>query len=94
MRLPVLGYATRTVLELVAHMVNTYGRFTDAERHAATSRMETPWEGGPLEVAIQQIEDAAETLALGGTIMTENQKRDKLYDLVNSIGLLPEACQK
>ena len=94
LRLPTLGYASRSVRDLLAHMITTYGRFTDAERQAVAARLEVPWEGGPLEVVIQQIEDAAEAFNLGGAGMTDAQKRDKLYDLVNSSGLIPEACQK
>jgi uncharacterized coiled-coil protein SlyX len=94
MRLPTLGYATRTIRELLDHLLTTYGRFTDAERQAVASRLEIPWEGGPLEIVIQQIEDAADALKLGGAEMTAPQKRDKLYDLVNNSGLVPDACQK
>jgi hypothetical protein len=89
MHLPTLGYATRTIPELLTHLLTTYGRFTDAEGQAVASWLEIPWEGGPLEIVIQQIEDAADALKLGGAEMTAPQKRDKLYDLVNNSRLFP-----
>ena len=55
--------------------------------------MNVPWEGGPIEVTIQQITNAAREFAQAGQPITDNQQRDKLYDLVNASGLLPEACQ-
>jgi hypothetical protein len=94
MRMATLGYGTRTVRELFTHMVNTYGRFTEAERREAASKMEVPWEGGPLEVTIQQIQDTADAFALGGTEFNDDQKRDKLYDLVSTSNLLSDACQR
>jgi hypothetical protein len=42
--------------------------------------MDVPWEGGPLEVTIQQIEDTAEAFALGGTAFNGDQNRSKLYN--------------
>jgi hypothetical protein len=84
MRLPTLGYAIRTICELLTHMLTIYGHFTDAEQQAVASPIEIPWEGGPLEIVIQQIEDAADTFQLGGAEMTDPPKRDKVYDLVNS----------
>jgi hypothetical protein len=94
LRMATLGYGTRTVRELLAHMLTTYGRFTEVERREAASRMDVPWEGGPLEVVIQQIEDTAEAFEQGGTILSDDQKRDKLYDLVSTSNLLPDACQR
>jgi hypothetical protein len=58
--------------------------------------MDVPWEGGPLEVVIQQIEDAAEAFELGGTTLSDDHKRaDKLHDLrlVSTSNLLSDACQ-
>jgi hypothetical protein len=89
-----LGYGTRTVRELFTHMVNTYGRFTEAERREAASKMEVPWEGGPLEVTIQQIQDTPNAYALGGTEFNDDQKRDKLCNLVSTSNLLSDACQR
>ena len=94
LRHPTLGYAPNTVRQLLTHLRTTYGRFTEAERKAVTSRLNTPWEGGPFEVVIEQIEDAANAFNMGGTPMTDTQKRDKLYDLVNDSGLLVDACQR
>jgi hypothetical protein len=79
---------------MLTQMQTAYGRFTEAERKTATSKMETPWDGNPVESIVQQINDAADELALGGTAFSNNQKRDKLYDLIAASNLLPEACQK
>jgi hypothetical protein len=87
-------YSSCTVHELLGHMETTYGTFTDAERCLVTSRMDVPWEGGPLEAVIQQIEEASEAFGLGGAALTETQKRDRLYDLINASNLMPDACQR
>lgn len=94
MRQDVILYSGRTVLELLTHMNTTYGSFTEAERRDVTARLDVPWEGGPLEAVIQQIQEASEAFGTGGGALTETQKRDRLYDLVNASNLLPEACQR
>jgi hypothetical protein len=83
-----------TVLELLHHMNTTYGSFTEAERRDVSSHMDVPWEGGPLETVIQQIQEASDAFGLGGAALSNNQMRDKLYDLVSTSNLLPEACQQ
>ena len=72
----------------------TYGAFTEAERRDVASRMDIPWEGGPLEIVIQQIQEGRDAFGIGGAALNDNQKRDRLYDLVNSSNLMPEACQR
>jgi hypothetical protein len=94
MRQPVILYSARTVLELLTHISTTYGNFTEAERKDVTSRMDVPWEGGPLETVIQQIQEASDAFGLGGAALSDTQKRDKLYDLVSASNLLSEACQR
>ncbi len=54
-----LGVGLLSVHDLINHMLNTYGQFTDKERNAATARLDTPWEGGPIEAVIKQINDGA-----------------------------------
>ena len=78
----------------VDHLIESYGRFTETERKEVTSRMEVPWEGGPLEFVIQQISDAADAFALAGTPLLAQQQTDRLYNLVKESGLLSDACQR
>ena len=94
MRDPLLGYGNKTVSQLIQHMIDTYGALTEAERVAAQSRMSLPWEGGPLEQIINNIDDCSADLEMGGTALSSAQKRDKLYDLVNASKLLTDACQQ
>jgi hypothetical protein len=94
MRQNIILYSGRTVLELLHHINTTYGSFTEAERRDVSARMEVPWEGGPLETVIQQIQEASEAFGLGGAGLSDTQMRDKLYDLVSASNLLPEACQQ
>jgi hypothetical protein len=84
----------RTVIELINHMTTTCGSFTDAERLGVTSRLAIPWEGGPLKGAIQQIQEASDACGLGGAALTDIQKRNELYDLVNASNLIADACQR
>lgn len=90
---PVLGYSAITVRQLLYHLFLTYGTFTEAERRQAATKMEQPWDGGPLETVILQLDQAQEAFANGGQAITNEQKRDKLYDLVVASGLMPDACQ-
>jgi len=79
---------------MLNHLIESYGHFTKTERKDIVSRMEVPWEGGPLEFVIRQISDAAHAFALAGTPLSAQQKTDKLYDLVKESGLLSNACQR
>ena len=72
----------------------TFSAFTEAERQEVASRMDIPWVGGPLEIAIQQIQEGSDALGIGGAALNDNKKRDHLYDLVNLSNLMPEACQR
>ena len=94
LRQDLLLYSARTVRELLHHMEVTYGAFTEAERREVASRMDVPWEGGPLELVIQQIQKGSDAFGIEGAALNDNQKRDRLYDLVNSSNLMPEACQR
>jgi hypothetical protein len=63
-------------------------------RCKVTARLDVPWEGGPLETVIQQFEEASDAFGSTGGALTEEQQRDKLYDLVQTSNLMPEACQR
>jgi hypothetical protein len=89
-----LGYNMCSIQDMLNHLIESYGRFTKTERKEVTSRMEVPWEGGPLEFVIQQISNAADAFALAGTPLSAQQQTDKLYDLVKESGLLSDACQR
>jgi hypothetical protein len=88
------GYGHLTVRQLLDHLMNQYGKFTDSDRKETESKMAVPWEGGPLERLIQQIDDGASEFEFGGTALRDDQKRDRLYDLINNSALLPAACQQ
>jgi hypothetical protein len=94
MRQNILLYSGRKVRELLTHMGTTYGTFTEAERRKVKSTMDVPWEGGPLETVIQQIQEASDAFGLGGAALSDTQMRDKMYDLISASNLLPEACQQ
>jgi hypothetical protein len=65
MRQHTILYSGRTICELLDHMESTYRSFTGAERREVTACLDVPWEGGPLETVIQQIEEASD--AFGST---------------------------
>jgi hypothetical protein len=94
LRQDLILYSGRTVRELLNHMNTTYGAFTEAERRDVASRMDVPWEGGPLEAVIQQIQEGSDAFGIGGAALNDTQKRDRIYDLINSSNLMPEACQR
>jgi len=74
-----LGYNMCSIRDMLNHLIESSGRFTETERKELASRMEVPWEGGPLEFVIQQISNAP---------LLAQQKTDKLYNLVKESGLL------
>ena len=94
LRQDLLLYSGRTVRELLLHMEVTYCAFTGAERRYVASRMDIPWEGGPMEIVIQQIQEVRDAFGIGGAALNDNKKRDRLYDLVNWSNLMPGACQR
>jgi hypothetical protein len=87
------GYNMCSIQDMSNHLIKSYGELTETERKEVASRMEVPWEGGPLEFVIQQISNAADASALAGTPLSPQQKTDKLYSLVKESGLLSDACQ-
>jgi hypothetical protein len=89
-----LGYNMCSIQDMLNHLIESDGRITETERKEVASRMEVPWEGGPLEFVIQHISDAADAFALAGTPLLAQQKTDKLYNLVKESGLLSDACQR
>jgi cell fate (sporulation/competence/biofilm development) regulator YlbF (YheA/YmcA/DUF963 family) len=90
----IILYSGRMVRELLIHMGTTYGTFTEAERCNVNSNMDVPWEGGPLETIIQQIQEVSNAFGLGGAALSDTQMCDKIYDLVSASNFLPEACQQ
>jgi hypothetical protein len=80
-----LGYNMCSIRDMSNHLIESSGRFTETERKELASRMEVPWEGGPLEFVIQQISNAP---------LLAQQKTDKLYNLVIESSLLSDACQR
>ena len=87
------GYRTRTVPELITHMIENYGPFDETERLAAKSRMNVPWEGGNLDVTILQIQETADAFELGDAPLSDTDKVDQLYHLINQSNLLDHACE-
>ena len=69
----ILYNSGRTVHELQNHIETTYGSFTEAERRKVTTRLDVPWEGGPLEVIIQQIKEASDAFGSTEGALTEEQ---------------------
>jgi hypothetical protein len=89
MKVECSGFASRSVLELLEHLMTTYGQFTDKERREAMDRLNVPWEGGPLEAVIKQIKVAADAITI-----SDDDQRNKLYDLINDSNLMPDPCQR
>jgi hypothetical protein len=58
--------SNRTVRELLDHISTVHGEFSDTERKDINKRMAMPWEGGPFEVVIAQIQSASTALGLAG----------------------------
>jgi len=84
-----LCYNMCSIKDILSHLITSYGRFTETERKEVASRMEVPWEGGPLEFVIQQISDAADAFAQAVTPLLAQQRTDKLYDLVKEAASSP-----
>jgi hypothetical protein len=75
-------------------MSTVYGEFTNTERKEIMKCVQVPWEGGPFEVVVTQIQSASAALGLAGpgATLTDIQKRDALCDLVDESNLMKQAC--
>ena len=79
---------------MVSHILNKYAKMDKAERLAIQASMRIPWEGGPIELTIAQIEEGVARLLADGIATTEQDKCDIFYNLIQTSGLMPDATQK
>ena len=91
---PLTGFGRRTLRELIDHMLLRYAPFNEAARKNVNQTMDIGWTGGPLEEPIARIEQGAAAYAnVPGGALTDLNKCDKLYRIVDESGLLTEACR-
>jgi hypothetical protein len=94
LRLPYIGFGTRTPLELLAHLYANYAKITPADLDQNDQAMKQPCDvNQPIEVLFKQIDDAVEFASAGGTPYSTEQILAVAYQLVFRTGIFTEDCK-
>jgi hypothetical protein len=95
LRDPVYGYGPTTTLQMITHLVDTYGTRTLIDRNRNMQRMLAPWAPPTtLERLFEQLDAGARAEADGGTPIPDLQKALYGYNLINQTGLFPQGCRE
>ena len=72
---PIFGYSNRTTRELIQHLMDNYAIVDEDGRRHIEEAIRLPWEGGPLELNIANIDEKSTLLGdTGGVALTGRQK--------------------
>lgn len=93
-RLPYVGFGTRTPLQLLAHLYANYARINPADLDKNDLNMKLPCDvNQPIEVLFQQIEDAIEFASAGQAPYSPQQVLNIAYQLIFRTGLFADDCK-
>ena len=91
---PYVGYANRSLRELIAHLIAMYGNITPPELKENDQRFNTPWDPNtPFESLIDQIETAVEYADAGNQAYTPVQVVNTAFTLIFNTGLYFDECK-
>jgi hypothetical protein len=94
LRLPYVGFGTRSPLQLLAHLYRNYAKITPADLDNNDRAMKTSCDvNQPIEVLYKQIEDAIEFADAGQTPYTPEQVLNIAYQLVYRTGIFADDCK-
>jgi hypothetical protein len=94
LRLPYVGFGTRTPLQLLAHLYANYAKITPADLDANDRQMKKACDvNQPIEVLYKQIDDAVEFADAGATPYTAGQVINIAYQLVYRTGIFTDDCK-
>ena len=92
---PHIGFANVTTLQLLQHLLTTYGRITAHPLHENDTFFRKAMDISlPFEAFVTQIDEAVEYASAGETPYTAAQIVANSYNLVFQTGLFPEACRE
>ena len=94
LRLPYLGFGTRTPLQILAHLYTNYTKITPADLDNNDQAMKQPCNvNQPIEVLYKQIKDAIEFADMGQTPYSRKQVLNIVYQLVYRTGIFADNCK-
>ena len=95
MRNRITGFANVTTNELLSHLYATYGRLSPADLQDNDTRMRANYDANqPIEVFIDQIEDAVSLAAAANAPYSPAQIVAIAYNTIFTTGMFPEACRE
>jgi hypothetical protein len=94
LRLPYVGFGTRTPQQLLAHLYTNYAKITPADLDGNDKAMKQACDvNQPIEVLYKQIEDAIEFADAGQTPYSPEQVLNIAYQLVVRTGIFTDDCK-
>jgi hypothetical protein len=92
---PHIGFTNISTLQLIQHLLTTYGRITAHSLHENDVLFRKAMDPGlPFEAFIMKIDRAVEYADAGETPYTAAQIVVNSYNLIFQTGLFPDACRK
>jgi hypothetical protein len=90
-----VGFANKTLREIIAFLFQAYGQLTPQKLIDNQMAMNAPWDPNtPFETLIEQIEDAMEIADAASQAFTEAQILTLAYTLVYNTGLYFDECKE
>jgi hypothetical protein len=92
---PDFGYANVTTIQLLTHLLNTYGTMTSADRDANQARMSAPWSPPtPIEALFHQLEAGQRFADRAAEPIADTQLARMGHQLVLKSGMFPDGCRE
>ena len=94
-RQPYVGFANRTIRDMLRHLYATYADITADDLDENDKKMREPWDpNGPFEGLIKQIKDAVELAEHAGVPYSQEQIVNTAYNLIERAGVVDLDCRK
>lgn len=89
-----VGFANRTIREIIEFLFTNYGNITPMDLKANTDRLNAPWDPStPFEMLIDQVEECQELAEIGNQPFSHEQIINAAYILVYNTGMFFEDCK-
>jgi hypothetical protein len=89
-----IGYANVTTLQMITHLYTSYAKISESDLEENDARMKADYDvNQPIEVLIDQIDDAVDMAAAGKTPYTPEQVVTIAYTLIFKTGLFADDCK-
>jgi hypothetical protein len=89
-----IGYANVTTLQMLTHLYAAYAQISETDLQANDEQMKSDYDvNQPIEVLIDQIDDAVDLAAAASNPYTPEQVVTIAYTLVFKTGMFPDDCK-